>query len=112
MYLAHQRQRLGFILLNREPRGPPALNPPGQQACLRRCGGGGQANRVILRPGTRLAVKDDCLSGPGIEGRTVGQAGERHQFGIGNMFARVFIRITDINQSGALGNQRPGFGRG
>ena len=57
-------------------------------------------------------MKDDRLSGPGIEGRTAGQGGERHQLGIGDMFARVFIRITDINQSGALGNQRPGFGRG
>ena len=36
----------------------------------------------------------------------------RIQLGIGNMFARVFIRIADIYQSRALGNLRPGFGRG
>lgn len=46
-------------------------------------------------------MKDDRLSGPGIEGRTAGQSGERHQLGIGDMFARIFIRIADINQSGA-----------
>ena len=46
-------------------------------------------------------MKDDRLSGPGIQGRTAGQSGERHQLGIGDMFARIFIRIADINQSGA-----------
>lgn len=55
-------------------------------------------------------MKDDRLSGPGIEGRTAGQSGERHQLGIGDMFVRIFIRIADINQSGALGNLRLGLG--
>lgn len=55
-------------------------------------------------------MKDDRLSGSGIEGRTAGQSGERHQLGIGDMFARIFIRIADINQSGALGNLRLGLG--
>jgi len=66
LHLAHQRQRLRFIFLNREPRGFPCLNPPRQQADLRRRGGGGQTNGVVLRPGAGLAVEDHALAGPGV----------------------------------------------